>query len=91
MNFSIFELIMLTCFGMAWPFSIYRSWKARSNRGKSLFFMIIVCTGYISGTIHKTLYSQDPVIVLYSANGLMVLIDIALYYRNYRITRSQVS
>ncbi len=85
---SIFEIIMLLCFGSAWPFSIYKSWAARTNKGKSFWFLVIVFVGYISGVIHKLLYSRDPVIFLYGANGLMVLIDIAIYYRNRRLGSS---
>ena len=84
---SIFEIIMLLCFGSAWPFSIYKSWTARTNRGKSFWFLLIVFAGYVSGVIHKLLHSLDPVIFLYGANGLMVLIDITIYYRNMRLAR----
>lgn len=79
---SIFEIIMLLCFGIAWPFSIYKSYKARDNSGKSVLFLIIVLTGYISGILHKWFYNLDYVTYLYILNGLMVFIDILLYYRN---------
>lgn len=79
---SIFEAIMLACFGMAWPASIWRSYKSRSTRGKSILFLWIILIGYVSGVIHKILYSLDPVIILYVINFLMVAVDIALYYRN---------
>ena len=42
---SIFEIIMLVCFGAAWPFSIYRSYKSRENSGKSIAFLIVVFIG----------------------------------------------
>jgi len=84
---SIFEIIMLVCFGSAWPFSIYKSWTARSNQGKSLWFMAIVLIGYISGIIHKVLHNYDPVVFLYGLNGVMVLVDIAIYGRNRRLYR----
>jgi hypothetical protein len=79
---SVFEIIMLLCFGSAWPFSIYKSWTSGTNEGKSLWFMIIVLVGYLSGVIHKILHNLDPVVYLYGANGVMVLMDIALYFRN---------
>lgn len=79
---SVFEIIMLTCFGAAWPFSIYRSWKSRSVAGKSLPFLFIILTGYAAGTLHKILFSFDYVIVLYIINFSMVAIDIILYFRN---------
>jgi lipopolysaccharide export LptBFGC system permease protein LptF len=82
---SIFEIAMLFCFGFAWPFSIYKSYKSRSNKGKSLAFLYIVLAGYLAGIMHKIMYSFDPVIVLYIVNGIMVLADIMLYYRNRRL------
>ncbi len=82
---SIFEIAMLFCFGFAWPFSIYKSYKSQTNSGKSLPFLYIVLAGYVAGIIHKIIYSFDPVIILYIVNGVMVLADIMLYYRNRRL------
>jgi len=79
---SIFEVIMLLCFGAAWPFSIYRSYKSRSTAGKSLIFSLLLLVGYISGVLHKILYSYDYVIILYIINSIMVTADILLYLRN---------
>ncbi len=79
---SLFEIIMLICFGLAWPFSIYRSWKSRSVAGKSIIFLFALFVGYISGILHKVFYAPDPVIFFYALNGTMVLIDIGLYFRN---------
>ena len=79
---SIFEIAMLVCFGAAWPASIYKSWKSRSNQGKSLLFLIIVFLGYISGSLHKVIYNMDAVIFLYILNGILVFIDILLFVRN---------
>jgi membrane protein DedA with SNARE-associated domain len=81
---SVFEIIMLLCFGSAWPFSIYKSWTSGTNEGKSLWFMVIVLVGYLSGVIHKILHNLDPVVYLYAVNGMMVLVDIAFYFRNRR-------
>jgi len=89
---SFFEILMLICFGAAWPFSIYRSWASRSTRGKSLLFMVIVMCGYLAGVFHKLLYHFDPVIFLYALNFLMVAADVVLYARNRRIEkRSRIS
>lgn len=82
---SIFEAIMLICFGAAWPFSIYKSYTSRQTSGKSAVFLYVVVIGYIAGIIHKLLYNFDFVIYLYSLNALMVLTDLALYYRNKRL------
>lgn len=84
---SIFEVLMLICFGAAWPFSIYKSYVSRETTGKSVCFLWIVFAGYVSGMVHKLNYSPDAVIYLYALNGLMVIIDIIIYYRNKRIQK----
>ncbi len=85
---SVFEIVMLICFGAAWPFSIYRSLRSRTNAGKSLPFLYIVLLGYLAGILHKVFYSFDQVIFLYVFNSLMVGADILLYYRNNRLSRN---
>lgn len=79
---SPFEIIMLVCFGAAWPFSIYRSWVSRSTSGKSILFLIVVMVGYVAGIFHKLLFHYDMVIFLYGLNFIMVAIDAGLYFRN---------
>ena len=79
---SVFEIIMLVCFGAAWPFSIYKSYRSKSNKGKSVVFLFIVFIGYIAGILHKVLFNYDLVIILYGINAVMVSIDILLYFRN---------
>jgi len=79
---SIFEIIMLLCFGLAWPFSIYKSWKTRAVGSKSLIFLVALLIGYIAGILHKLFFAFDGVIFLYALNGTMVGIDIGLYIRN---------
>ncbi|MFU0800314.1 MAG: PQ loop repeat protein [Xylanivirga thermophila] len=79
---SIFEIIMLGCFGAAWPFSIYKSYKSKSIEGKSFAFLMILVMGYISGILHKLFYSYDAVIYLYILNAIMVSTDMVLYIKN---------
>jgi len=88
---SIFEIIMLVCFGAAWPASIYRSYVSRATAGKSLLFLLIVEVGYVAGIFHKVLNSRDLVIYLYILNGIMVFADIMLYWRNRRIESRQAA
>jgi len=85
---SIFEVIMLLCFGAAWPFSIRKSLVTGQNAGKSLRFLMIVFVGYIAGIIHKLLYSRDIVTVFYFLNASMVLVDILIFVNNSRRIRT---
>lgn len=84
---SIFEIVMLICFGLAWPLSIYKSYTSKSIEGKSLLFLVVILIGYVSGVTHKLLYAKDMVIVLYILNGAMVSVDIALYFRNKKLLK----
>ncbi len=89
MDFSVFEALMLMCFGVSWPFSIARSVKARSAKGKSIAYLVLLDLAYVSGILHKALISLDKVIGLYILNFVMVSIDIALYIRNARLDKLQ--
>ena len=88
---SIFEIIMLVCFGAAWPASIYRSYVSRATAGKSLAFLLIIEAGYVAGIFHKLSNDPDLVIYLYILNGIMVFADIILYWRNRRIESQQTT
>ena len=78
---SIFEAIMMICFGISWPISIAKAVRTKVVAGKSPLFMSIVLAGYVSGVIHKMLYCRDWIIALYLLNMTMVAIDLALYAR----------
>jgi large-conductance mechanosensitive channel len=78
---STFEAIMLLCFGISWPISIVKSLRTKVVTGKSPLFMVIVGFGYVSGVLHKIVYSFDWVIVLYIINFLMISIDLFLYLK----------
>ena len=82
---SVFEVLMLLCFGAAWPLSLRRSWVSRTAAGKSLLFLFVIDFGYICGILHKLFFSYDAVIFLYALNGLMVSADIVLYFRNRKL------
>jgi hypothetical protein len=78
---SIFEVLMLICFGVSWPISIARALRTKVVAGKSCIFMAIVIIGYLCGIVHKIFFSFDWVIILYAINLIMVSIDLALYFR----------
>jgi len=84
---KIFELAMLLCFGASWPFSIWKSYKARAVGSKSITFMLIVLVGYICGIINNIINGVDYVLPFYVLNFILVSIDALLYVRNRRIER----
>jgi hypothetical protein len=82
MNKHIFEATMMICFSVSWVFSLIRSARSRSTAGKSVAFLWIILVGYLAGIAHKLFVFRDWVLWLYTANGVMVVADLALYYRN---------
>ncbi|MDY0235274.1 MAG: PQ-loop domain-containing transporter [Gudongella sp.] len=84
---SIFEALMLICFGAAWPLSIYKSYTSKSVQGKSPYFLVVIILGYIFGIINKIIGRYDFVFYLYVLNLVMVSIDLALYFRNVRLIK----
>lgn len=83
-SMSIFEAIMLICFGASWPFAVMKTYKTKVVKGKSRLFLILVILGYIAGMINKILNSMDIVFWLYVINLLLVSTDfvLCLLYRN---------
>jgi hypothetical protein len=87
---QIFEFIMLICFGLSWPISVYKSFKSKSTKGKSVVFIGAIIVGYISGIIGKIVNNNiNYVFVLYCFNLLVVSIDLCLYFHNKRLERFQ--
>jgi hypothetical protein len=80
MNPDIFEALMLVCFGCAWPFSIYKTWKTKISKGKSVLFLIVIFSGYIFGILFELFGDLNDVIFLYILNAGMVAADIFLTY-----------
>lgn len=81
------EGTMLVCFGVSWPFSIWKSWRTKNVSGKSVVFLWLIFLGYLAGMTSKVFRSLapeatiEPVTALYAVNAVLVFIDIFLYYR----------
>jgi lipopolysaccharide export LptBFGC system permease protein LptF len=80
------EVLMVLSFGAAWPASILKSLRAKTTKGKSLFFLMIVMFGYICGIGSKIFLGKvNYVLIFYVINLLMISIDLGIYYRNYKL------
>lgn len=85
---QIFEAIMVICFGMSWPLSVYKSWKSRTAKGKSLLFEVFIWVGYVCGIVGKIVTDNITyVFIFYVLNIVMVSIDICLYVRNRKLDK----
>ncbi len=80
---QIFEVIMLICFGLSWPISVFKSIKSKSTKGKSIVFLMAIIIGYISGIIGKIVNDNiSYVLILYCVNLFVVLLDFSIYFIN---------
>ncbi len=87
---QILEGMMLVCFGISWPISVYKSFHSRSTKGKSVIFTAAILLGYISGICSKILGGNiNYVLYLYIFNFIIVSIDFALYFANRRYEKAQ--
>lgn len=85
---EIFEAAMVICFGLSWPMSVYKSWKSRTTKGKSLLFEVFIWIGYVCGIAGKIItHNITYVFIFYILNIVMVSIDLVLYARNARLDR----
>ncbi len=80
---SIFETIMLICFGLSWPLNLMKAYKAKTARGTSLPFILLIITGYIAGISAKLITGQiNYVLIAYLLNLAIVLLNVVVYFRN---------
>lgn len=92
---EILEILMIVSFGFSWPLNVIKSYKARTTKGKSLSFLLLIFAGYIAGIASKftnaaymAAFSQKwYVLFFYILNLVMVGTDILLYARNWRLDR----
>ena len=83
----ILEIIMVVSFGISWPLNVIKSYQARSTKGKSLWFLVLIFFGYICGIASKLTADSYKwyVLFFYVLNFIMVGVDLLLYWRNYRL------
>ncbi len=87
---ELLEIVMIVSFGFSWPFNVFRSYKVRTAKGKSLSFLCLIIFGYIAGIISKlaneaymaNFADKWYVLFFYCLNLIMVTADFCLYFRN---------
>ena len=50
---SILETTMMICFGLSWPINLMKAYRARTTKGTSLFFIVLIQLGYTAGIAAK--------------------------------------
>ena len=94
---ELFEIIMIVSFGASWPLNVVKSYRARTTKGTSLGFLLLIFGGYIAGIASKLaneVYMAEIgqkwyVLFFYVLNFIMVGADLVLYVRNRRLDRAR--
>jgi hypothetical protein len=87
---EILETVMMICFGISWPLSVYKSYKSRSTAGKSFVFLFAIWIGYVAGIFGKLMMNNvTPAFYFYILNITIVSIDIALFFRNKKLEKQR--
>ena len=92
---ELLEIIMIVSFGFSWPLNVIKSYKAKTTKGKSLAFLLLIFLGYIAGISSKlvnvdymaNISSKWYVLFFYVLNFIMVGADVVMYFRNYRLDK----
>ncbi len=80
---EILETLMLVCFGISWPLTVYKSYKTGTAKGMSRPFILLIMCGYVAGITAKIMNDKiNYVLVAYIINLLIVSADLVVYYRN---------
>ena len=81
---EILEIGMLICFGFSWPINVMKSYRTRSTKGKSVYFLFFIILGYLCGIGSKLIGGSYKwyVLFFYVLNMTMVTVDLCLYFRN---------
>ena len=92
---ELFEIIMIVSFGASWPLNVLKSYRARTTKGKSLAFLLLIFFGYIAGITSKLIdeaymaafVEKWYVLFFYVLNLIMVGTDLILYVRNRKLDK----
>ena len=96
---ELLDIIMIVSFGCSWPMNVIKSYKARTTKGKSLAFLLLIFFGYIAGIASKfvnpvymaQIGEKWYVLVFYFLNWFMVGCDLLLYVRNKKLDKEKAA
>ena len=88
---SILETVMLVCFGFSWPLNVIKAYKAKTAKGTSLPFVLLIITGYIAGISAKLISGQiNFVLIAYILNLAIVCLNVIVYFRNVSLDKKRL-
>ena len=97
---TVFEIVMVLSFGASWPFNIARAYKARTAKGTSIYFTLLIGIGYVGGILSKVFAAihhgagywealKILAFVFYFVNLTMIVTAIVIYCRNKKLDKAR--
>ena len=88
---SILETVMLVCFGFSWPLNVIKAYRAKTSKGTSLPFILLIIAGYIAGISAKLITRQiNYVLIAYILNLAIVSLNVVVYFRNVSLDKKRL-
>ena len=88
---SILETVMLVCFGFSWPLNVIKAHRAKTAKGTSLPFILLIIAGYIAGISAKLITGQiNYVLIAYILNLAIVSLNVVVYFRNVSLDKKRL-
>lgn len=88
---SILETVMLVCFGFSWPLNVIKAYRAKTAKGTSLPFILLIIAGYIAGISAKFITGQiNYVLIAYILNLAIVSLNVVVYFRNVSLDKKRL-
>jgi len=88
---SILETIMLVCFGFSWPLNVIKAYRAKTAKGTSLPFILLIIAGYIAGISAKLITGQiNYVLIAYILNLAIVSLNVVVYFHNVSLDKKRL-
>ena len=90
------EILMIALFGASWPFNIIKAYKARTAKGTSVWFTLLIAVGYVMGIISKIAAAAYHgagywtalkifAFAFYCINLTMLVVALLIYFRNKKL------
>jgi len=87
---ELLEIIMVLSFGLSWPLNVRKAYRARTTKGSSLGFLMLIEFGYVCGIVGKLVGGTWKwyVLFFYCLNFLVVGSAVAVYFRNRKLDKA---
>ena len=88
--YDFLEIAMVLSFGASWPLNARKAYKAKTTKGTSLAFLLLILFGYVCGIVSKFMNPSYMemfaekwyTVVFYILNFIVVSVNLAIYFRN---------